>query len=954
MRTVKNILFLVLFCLTAVLYSQNVVKVGKSYMLNDRIVVKFRSGEVYAAGSTSILAPSVKSFLNKYGIYSIKPRFKLTPKPNTAENSLAQIYTLKFSSPINPIFLARKISQLRGVEWAEPYYLQQIQYVPSDTYFNKEWYLKKIKATDAWDVNKGNSKIIIGIVDTGVDWKHPDLADNIWTNKGEIPGNNIDDDNNGYVDDIHGWDFGGLSGTPDNDPKEDKPDHGTNVAGIASAVTDNGYGVASIGFNSTIMPVKAARNDVRDQNGNALIYYGYDGIKYAADNGAKIINCSWGGYSYSNAAQQIIDYAVSKGALVVGAAGNENFQGVIYPANYAGALSVGATDSNDYRAYFSNFGEDLDVMAPGVSIFNTWQPSTFATLSGTSMASPLTAGLAALVANQFPNYTPLQIAEQIRVNCDNIDTANPTKKYLLGAGRINAYKALTNTGSKSLRILDYSFNEASNPNGIFDPGEKVELKINFKNYLNPLTSPQITLLSKTPYSTVQQGSFSTGPVATLGEFNNYSAPFKFTIAQNVPSDYDLKFLLKYSDGGYNDFQWVTLNVNPSYRNQNANDIHLTITSKGNIGFNDYPDNTQGEGFEYQGGPNLLFEGALIYGISSKTIVDCARDNTGDAEDNDFNPLVPFRLKSPGAVAQQEGFTSFDDSKAGAKALGIKTNLFTYSFTDNANNNYVILKYVFQNKSDSVISNFRVGLFLDWDMEEQDYADNIAAYDSAGNFGYAYNSDLNPVSTLVACALISKGNYSFYPIVNAGTDGDINIYDGFDDGEKWATLTNGTKKKKAGPEDISFVAGAGTFTILSDSTLTVAFALAAANSLTDLRLTVANAKSKYNQSLITSVKEKISEKINFNLSQNYPNPFNPTTTIEYSVPTGAELQHIETFPVTLKIYDVLGREVQTLVNQWQKPGNYSVKFSASDLPSGIYFYKITAGKFSATKKMILLR
>ncbi len=951
MKRNKKFIPAILFFITTLIYPQSIIKIGNSYMLRDVVVVKFRP--TAASGAyTNALNKRTKSALNKLGVYSIRPRFKISSNPTAEELALSQISILKFSAPINPLLLSAKIASLPQVEWAEPYYLQQIQYVPSDTYLNKEWYLKKIKAINAWDVNKGDSKIIIGIVDTGVDWKHPDLADNIWTNKNETPGNNTDDDNNGYVDDVHGWDFGGSNGTPDNDPMEDKPDHGTNVAGIASAVTDNGYGVASIGFNSTIMPVKASRNDVRDQNGNALIYYGYDGIKYAVDNGAKIINCSWGGYDYSNAAQQVIDYAVKKGALIVGAAGNENFQGVIYPAHYFGALAVGATDSNDYKAYFSNFGEYIDVMAPGVSIFNTWQPNTFATLSGTSMASPLTAGLAALVANQFPNYSPLQIAEQIRVNCDNIDATNPSKKYLLGSGRINAYKALTNTSSKSLRIFSYSFDELTNPDGIFDPGDRVKISITFVNYLNPLTSPQITLLSKTPYANVTQGSFSAGAIGTNVKFNNNSSPFEFTIAKNVPSDYTLKFLLKYSDGNYNDFEWLTLNVNPSYRNQNANDIKLTVTSKGTLGFNDYPSNLQGEGFEYQNGPNLLFEGALLYGTSEKTINDCARDATGDAQDDDFNTLVPFKFNSSNKVAQQEGFTSFDDSKAGANSLGIKTNLFTYSFTDSSNNNYVILKYVFQNKSDSIISNFHAGLFLDWDMDEQDYADNIAAYDSAGNFGYAYNSDYSPVSTLVACALLTKGNYNFYPIVNAGTDGGINIYDGFDDSEKWLALTNGIKKKSAGPEDISFVAGAGNFTILPDSTLTVAFALAAANSMTALRNAVSNAKAKYNQILITAVKEKTIVPDKFNLSQNYPNPFNPTTTIEYSLPASFEAAGVKR--IQLKIYDLLGREVATLVNKNYKPGNYRVGFNASNLTSGIYFYRLTAGKFSITKKMLLLR
>ena len=256
--------------------------------------------------------------------YSLKSAYKIYPTvtDNTGAG-LDRIIEIKYGSDVDPQYLASQIKKSADVEWAEPRYIYKTSYVPSDPSFSKQWSLTKINATQAWDVAKGDTSIIIGIVDTGIDWDHPDLAANIWTNKKEIPGNGIDDDNNGYVDDVRGWDFGGSTGTPDNNPMEDKPDHGTHVAGIASAVTDNGVGVASIGGNSKLMAVKTSTNSNRDSNGNPYISYGYEGIVYAVDNGAKIINCSWGGDGYSMDGETVIKYALAKGALVVAAAGND-------------------------------------------------------------------------------------------------------------------------------------------------------------------------------------------------------------------------------------------------------------------------------------------------------------------------------------------------------------------------------------------------------------------------------------------------------------------------------------------------------------------------------------------------------------------------------------------------------------------------------------------------------
>ncbi len=254
---------------------------GTKYLANT-IVIKLKYIPSSDATGNVSLSSNLSSFLSSFNFKEAKALF---PEKIKESSSLSRIIEINYESDVDPLYISSKLKNSFEVEWAEPRYVYELDYVPNDPSYASQYALSKISAALAWDINKGDTSIVISIVDTGVDWDHPDLSANIWRNWNEIPNNGIDDDNNGYVDDVRGWDFGGLSGTPDNDPMEDQPDHGTHVAGIASAVTDNGIGVASIGFNCRLMPVKTTRNDQRGPNGPYIVY-GYEGIVYASDNGA--------------------------------------------------------------------------------------------------------------------------------------------------------------------------------------------------------------------------------------------------------------------------------------------------------------------------------------------------------------------------------------------------------------------------------------------------------------------------------------------------------------------------------------------------------------------------------------------------------------------------------------------------------------------------------------------
>ncbi len=323
-----------------------------------------------------------------------------------------------------------------NVLYAEPNYIYKQEAFPDDSYYNNEWGLSQINASLAWNITTGSGKVIIAIVDSGIDLNHPDLKSHIWINLGEIPGNKIDDDHNGYVDDVYGWNFAG-----DNNNVTDDDGHGTHVAGIIAAVGNNTMGIAGVMWNVTIIPIKFL-----DKNGEGYIDDAVSSIRYATKMGAHVINCSWGGGEYSRALKDAID---ASSALIVCAAGNENI-GVdndaspIYPANFPSAniISVAATDQNDNLAPFSGYGiNSVDVAAPGTNIYSTLPGSRYGYMYGTSMATPYVSGLAGLIKSIRPDLTALQIKYTILNNVDRLDSL--AGKILTG-GRINAFKALTN------------------------------------------------------------------------------------------------------------------------------------------------------------------------------------------------------------------------------------------------------------------------------------------------------------------------------------------------------------------------------------------------------------------------------------------------------------------------------------------------------------------------------
>jgi len=392
--------------------------------------------------------------------------------------------------------MAKTYSSNPRVAYAEPDIVAQVVGDPDDSYFVYQWDLTKVEAPQAWDVTTGSSSVNIAILDTGVDLDHPDLADKIVSN--------INFSSSPTVDDVHG--------------------HGTHVAGIAAAMTNNGIGVAGLGYISTIMNVK-----VMGDNGGGTYSAIASGIIWAVDNGAEIINMSLGGSGYSSTLEDAVNYAWSKGVVVVAAAGNDGSTSPIYPAYYTNCIAVASTDCHDARSSWSNYGDWVDVAAPGDGIWATLKNSSYGYKSGTSMASPHVAGLAGLVFTTVSDTNSDgklndEVRSRIEATCDDIGVTG------IGYGRINAAQAVQ--GDDIVQQPDVQMTLAADPTSVSEAGTVISFAYTVTN------TGEVTLTGITVYDD-KLGSITLG-ATTLdpGSATGGTATYRVTQA-DIDSGIDI-------------------------------------------------------------------------------------------------------------------------------------------------------------------------------------------------------------------------------------------------------------------------------------------------------------------------------------------------------------------------------------------------------------------------------
>ena len=416
----------------------------------DSILVRFREEVVCASQGHDCNSPHV-------------PKVLEGTHPGRYSSLMSGFTTVALDDAVSVVDALAAYRTDPNVLYAEPNYRIELEQIPNDTQWTDLWGQHNtgqtggiadadIDAVEAWEVTTGSGNTVVAVIDTGVDYTHPDLADNIWSNLAEMNGQpNVDDDGNGFVDDIHGYDFFNNDGNPMDDHS-----HGTHVAGTIGAVGNNGLGVVGVNWDVQIMAIKFLDADGNGDLGDAI-----DAIDYAVANGATISNNSWGfNGAFSPALHDAIQQAGNAGHIFTAAAGNGDFLGIgldndtnpFYPAGFGldNVVAVAALDHNDNMAVFSNYGQTtVDLGAPGVDILSTVPGGGYASFSGTSMAAPHVTGVLALLSDLHPEWSYQQV---INVVLDTVDPISALTDLTVTGGRLNAASAVSISGPE-IRVV---------------------------------------------------------------------------------------------------------------------------------------------------------------------------------------------------------------------------------------------------------------------------------------------------------------------------------------------------------------------------------------------------------------------------------------------------------------------------------------------------------------------
>lgn len=553
-----------------------------------------------------------------------------------AEEPLLRTYVISYEGKTDAqkfcYYLNKKYDE---IEIAEPYYLQKMQgYTPNDqAIINQQTLLTQIKAYEAWEIEKGDSNIVIGISDNAIQQTHPDLKDNIAINTGESI-NGIDDDNNGYIDDYAGYNIDG--GNTDqfywNTFASSKNNHGTMSAGIAGADFDNEIGVAGIGGMSKIFPIRIGTVDLSD----IFTAYGYESIIYAAVRNLKVLNCSWGLIQkYSALEQSIVNYALAKDVVIVSAAGNKDGGKQVdrfYPAGYQGVLGVGVVNNIDGQAPVSILGSGCRIMSPSSGNYTTdidrgqTVPYLY-TSTYTSFASPVVAGAVAIARARYPQLNAEQTIEFVRQATDDISNNFTAYKELI-PGRLNMLKMVTTDPMSipgivvdSVKFYDYTGAEA----GRFFLGDTVYLELVLRNVLGNANGLNYHLSQAYPeFGVVDILDADFNGVTLNSNASMTLGKFKYVITDDYNDNVYFRLDITGANG-YHDFILFDYKSISSVATFENDRIKFSIGDKGTFGYAD-------------GRAGLYSEG---YGFIDKSFGDAIYESGIFVTENDFNLVTSF-------------------------------------------------------------------------------------------------------------------------------------------------------------------------------------------------------------------------------------------------------------------------------------------------------------------------
>ncbi len=862
----------------------------------------------------------------------------------------------------------------------------------------REKILSAIGARQAWEMGYTGQGRLVCSFDTGVDGDHPALLSN-WR------GNNGGSVSASWFDPL-GSDF----------PKDDRG-HGTHTMGVIAGVLD----ADTIGVAFDAQWICAAVIDrgvsISQTIGNILAAFQWavdpDGDPGTIDDVPDVINNSWGvppGYfapcdqTFWNA----IDNVESAGVVVIFAAGNEgpDASSMRIPADRisspTNSFSVGAIDALSFGypvARFSSRGPSgcdnqtikPELCAPGVSIYSCYKNGEYRLMSGTSMATPFVSAAVAILRQYNPDATVEQIKQALLESCADLGPAGEDNSY--GHGLINIKRALEilpKADLPNLYLTDFYVAGGVDPR----PGDQIGLVVELKN--SGVDADGVYAILSTSDSLVQivADSFYLGEVEVGQETSNSNSPFQVSFDPDMPVGRKVKFALRIVGNHPEYSSDINLSLTAgtlspfSIGEHDVGDFVFTLSNFGQYGLADKSFNPLGgKGWVYpRAGENHLYEAALLIGTGPDHISDGARGEDGKAPQQDFEALPggDLSIQTPGIVSDQDGLCKFSDARA-ENPLGLEITQKSFAYADPENDDYLILLYNIKNTGVNTLQNTFVGLFFDWDISLGSPDDDEVGYDPVLSLYYQFDQENDIYLSVVP---LSGWSYFSNPIDNA-----LILYDGFSGEEKFELL-GGQAYRSIGEEfatgeeseistsekkDWSQMVSYGPLTLAPEDSAEVAFAIVGGKGSDQFRANITAAQVKYG-CLCTGTEDENEENVlpeQFSLGQNFPNPFNPATTIAFDLsleykpltlpqqprgdndPQVPQKEQLLIIPTSLKIYNLRGQLVKTLIDYELSPGRYELTWDGTDekgekVASGVYLYRLKTPQSQITRKMILLK
>jgi len=888
----KNSIILLIFSLLGLAsWAQNTVILKikpdyKNYCFDNSIQISSYN-QLFSDKNVSLkrLFPHAKEPVKNEGLFSTKMV------------DISTIYEFTCTSEQEAQVFVQKLSKLPETEYCHIKHYPELLYSPNDPAIGAQYYLNNIKAYQAWDIFKGDSSIVIGIVDTGIELAHDDLWENLAYNAAD-PIDGTDNDGDGYVDNFHGWDLGNNDNSPEwSENTMGAEAHGVFVTGMAAPKTNNAVGIAGTAFKSKFLPIK-----INDSTG--ILTKAYEGIVYAADHGCKVINCSWGSPVPDDFGRDIVRYATyNRNCLVVAAAGNNGntTNDVYYPAGYDEVMCVAATNQWDLKWVKSCYGPHVSVCAPGENVYSTYAHNSYTVGWGTSYASPLAASVAALCwGYRGKSLSPLQIRAIIEQTADCIDTLSNNIPFTsqLGKGRVNAYKALTDTILKAVRFIDYHFTTQN---------DTTYLTGSFVNLFHETQHLTARLTCTNPDIQIINDSIYIGHIDSLGVFTNGSNPFKITYRADADYDMVASFFIELTDDGYTDKQYLKSTINPSYTDISNAVLTLSVCSNGRIGYsNTYP--SQGSGILYRSATSLISEMGLFV-LQKNKASWCFKGK------NDFKTKVRAEKNENSSFV--EAHSLFNDS-LNPFPLGIKVYHSAKLFKTSPNQDFIWLTYTLQNNNEQRLDSLYVGLFSDVDLLNP--SRNSSRFDSLLSLLYIFPSGMNNVHAGIM--LPDTFPKHFYAIDNDGANGSLMVSDGINLNE----LIQSTQQQRydAGGiygNDLSYLVSYGPVNVNAHDTVQLTFILPFGRNKYELLANASSAKDIFDSAIYVPA---LSYTPSFSL---YPNPTNSELFIELD-------EAYYTPNTVLMIYNSLGQRVVC-----QSLNRKQTLIHVADFKQGVYFIQI---------------